>query len=138
MVDIVVRRADGPDVILTLDKRFVETPTLELLHTSASTVVRKVTRIWPGEDDFVNLHRQSVTSLMPGTRSGDGVGECSRYSQHSLAASMPMRCNERRWRLPAGQPKILPWSPKPAEKRRIPLIRLWEMKSCLARTPSQH
>lgn len=65
MIDIVVSREDAPSVVLTLDKQFVTDTTLELLHTSGSTVVGKVTQIWPTEDDVVLLYRRSVLSLVP-------------------------------------------------------------------------
>lgn len=65
MIDIVVVRDDLPNVVLTLDKRFVSAPTLELLHTSRFTVVGKVSEVWPTDTDFVNLYRRSVLSLVP-------------------------------------------------------------------------
>jgi hypothetical protein len=65
MIDIVVVRDDLPNVVLTLDKRFVSAPTLELLHTSRFTVVGKVSEIWPTDGEFVNLYRRSVLSLVP-------------------------------------------------------------------------
>jgi hypothetical protein len=65
MMDIVVSREDVPSVVLTLDKRFVSAPTLELLHTSGFTVVGKVTQVWPGPDQVVNLYRRSVLALVP-------------------------------------------------------------------------
>jgi hypothetical protein len=65
MVDIVVKREDEPSVVLTLDKRFLSDQSLELLHTSSFTVIGKVTAIWPTQEDFVNLYRRSVMSLVP-------------------------------------------------------------------------
>ena len=65
MMDVVVHREDAPSVVLTLDKRLASDQALELLHTSRFTVIGKVTRIWPNEDDFVNLYRRSVMSLVP-------------------------------------------------------------------------
>lgn len=65
MMDVVVHRDDAPSVVLTLDKRLASDQALELLHTSRFTVIGKVTRIWPNEDDFVNLYRRSVMSLVP-------------------------------------------------------------------------
>lgn len=65
MIDIVVARENEPSVVLTLDKRFVGPPALELLHTSKFTVVGKVTQIWREDDDVVPLYRRSVLSLLP-------------------------------------------------------------------------
>jgi hypothetical protein len=65
MIDIVVSRTDAPSAVLTLDKRFVSPPTLELLHTSKFTVVGKVTQLWPSPDVGVNLYRRSVLTLVP-------------------------------------------------------------------------
>lgn len=65
MVDIAVVEEGGTSSILTLDKRFVEPPTLELLHTSSFTVVGKVTSRWESSDEVVNLYRRSVLSLLP-------------------------------------------------------------------------
>jgi len=65
MVDVVVQRDDAPNVILTLDERFITNQVLELLHTSKFTVIGKVTQIWPNEEEFVNLYRRSVLSLAP-------------------------------------------------------------------------
>jgi hypothetical protein len=65
MIDIVVDRGDLPPAVLTLDRRFVSEPTLELLHTSCFTVVGKITEIWPGPGEFVNMYRRSVLSLVP-------------------------------------------------------------------------
>ena len=65
MIDVVVARGDLPSAILTLDKRFVSEPTLELLHTSSFTVVGKVSQIWRDSDDAINLYRRSVISLVP-------------------------------------------------------------------------
>lgn len=65
MVDVVVQRDDAPNVILTLDERFITGQVLELLHTSKFTVIGKVTQVWPNEDEFVNLYRRSVLSLAP-------------------------------------------------------------------------
>jgi hypothetical protein len=66
MVDIVVARGEDPDVILTLDGRFLTDSALELLHTSGSTVVGKVTQIWLNPTEMVNLQRRSAISLLPG------------------------------------------------------------------------
>jgi hypothetical protein len=66
MIDIVVAREDEPGIVLTLDKRFVAPPALELLHSSKFTVVGKVTQIWRNDDDVVPLYRRSVLSLLPG------------------------------------------------------------------------
>lgn len=65
MVDVVVQRDGLPNVILTLDERFISDQVLELLHTSKFTVIGKVTQIWPDEEEFVNLYRRSVLSLAP-------------------------------------------------------------------------
>jgi hypothetical protein len=65
MVDIVVDRGDLPAAVLTLDRRFVSEPTLELLHTSRFTVVGKISQIWPEQGEFVNMYRRSVLSLVP-------------------------------------------------------------------------
>jgi len=65
MIDVVVRREDAPSIVLTLDKRLTSEQTLELLHTSRFTVIGKVTEVWTQEDDFVNLYRRSVMSLVP-------------------------------------------------------------------------
>jgi len=65
MLDVVVQRNDAPNVILTLDERFISDQVLELLHTSQFRVIGKVTQIWPKEDEFVNLYRRSVLSLVP-------------------------------------------------------------------------
>lgn len=65
MVDVVVQREDAPNVILTLDERFITDQVLELLHTSKFTVIGKVTQIWPNKEEFVNLYRRSVLSLAP-------------------------------------------------------------------------
>lgn len=65
MIDVVVGRGDLPSAVLTLDKRFVSEPTLELLHTSRFTVVGKVSEIWHDSGEVVNLYRRSVLSLVP-------------------------------------------------------------------------
>jgi hypothetical protein len=65
MIDIVVARGELPTAVLTLDKRFVSPPTLELLHTSRFTVVGKVSQTWSDNTEFVNLYRRSVLSLVP-------------------------------------------------------------------------
>lgn len=65
IIDVLIAREDAPSVVLTLDKRFVTPPTLELLHTSGFTVVGKVTQVWSETDDVVNLYRRSVLSLVP-------------------------------------------------------------------------
>ena len=82
MVDVVVRKEDEPAVVLTLDKRFVEDQTLELLHTSRFTVIGKVTEIWPTEEDVVNLYRRSVMSLIP------ALGQVAMWGTFTLLASM--------------------------------------------------
>jgi hypothetical protein len=65
MIDIAVTRDDGPSVVITLDKRFVAGPALEILHTSEFTIVGKVTNTWRSPDDVANLYRRSVVSLLP-------------------------------------------------------------------------
>jgi hypothetical protein len=65
MVDVVIDRDDEPSVILTLDKRFATDQALELLHTTRFTVIGKVTQVWRTDDEFVNLLRRSVMSLVP-------------------------------------------------------------------------
>jgi hypothetical protein len=65
LVDIAVDRGDLPPAVLTLDRRFVSEPTLELLHTSRFTVVGKISQIWPDPGEFVNMYRRSVLSLVP-------------------------------------------------------------------------
>lgn len=65
MIDVVVRREDGPSVVLTLDKRLVSDQAIELLHTSRFTVIGKVTEIWRTEEEVANLYRRSVISLVP-------------------------------------------------------------------------
>lgn len=65
MLDVVVQRDDAPNVILTLDERFISDQVLELLHTSKFRVIGKVTQIWPGDDEIINLYRRSVLSLVP-------------------------------------------------------------------------
>jgi hypothetical protein len=65
LIDIVVATEGAPGAVLTLDKRFVSAPTLELLHTSQFTVVGKVTQVWRNADDVVPLYRRSVLSLVP-------------------------------------------------------------------------
>jgi len=65
MTDIVVRREGALSVLLTLDNRFITDQALELLHTSTSRVIGKVTQIWMAETDFINLYRRSVLSLVP-------------------------------------------------------------------------
>jgi hypothetical protein len=65
MVDVVVAQDEGPNVVLTLDKRFVTDQALELLHTSRFTVIGKVTQTWPQAEEFVNTYRRSVVSLVP-------------------------------------------------------------------------
>jgi hypothetical protein len=82
MVDVVVRREEEPAVVLTLDKRFVEDQTLELLHTSRFKVIGKVTQIWPTGDDVVNLYRRSVMSLIP------ALGQVATWGTFTLLASM--------------------------------------------------
>ena len=74
MIDVVVASDDAPGVVLTLDKRFTDSTTLELLHTSNFTVVGKVTQIWPETDDLVNLYRRSVLALVPALSQQVAVG----------------------------------------------------------------
>lgn len=82
MVDVVVLREEEPSVILTLDKRFATDQVVELLHTSAFTVVGKVTQLWPTEDDIVNLYRRSVMALLP------ALTEMSMWGTLGLLASV--------------------------------------------------
>ena len=68
MIDIVVspeEGAQGPGVVLTLDKRYADETAVELLHTSSFTVIGKVTQLWASGDDVVLLYRRSVLSLLP-------------------------------------------------------------------------
>jgi hypothetical protein len=65
MTDIVVQRTDGPNVLLTLDNRFITDQALELLHTSTFRVIGKITQIWSDDTEVVNLYRRSVLSLVP-------------------------------------------------------------------------
>ncbi|MHB1539150.1 MAG: DUF6414 family protein [Solirubrobacteraceae bacterium] len=65
MIDVVVAQDEGPNVVLTLDKRFITNQALELLHTSRFTVIGKVTQVWPTDEEFVNTYRRSVISLVP-------------------------------------------------------------------------
>jgi hypothetical protein len=65
MSDIAVTREGAPSAVITLDKRFVSGPAVELLHTSAFTIVGKVTNVWRGPDDLANLYRRSVIPLLP-------------------------------------------------------------------------
>ena len=74
MIDVVVASDEAPGVVLTLDKRFTDPAALELLHTSNFTVVGKVTRIWPDDDDVVNLYRRSVLALVPALSQQVAVG----------------------------------------------------------------
>lgn len=74
MLDVVVQRDDAPNVILTLDERFISDQVLELLHTSRFTVIGKVTQVWSGEEEFVNLYRRSVVSLVPALAQSVSMG----------------------------------------------------------------
>lgn len=74
MIDVVVAAEEGPGIVLTLDKRFADQTTLELLHTSNFTVVGKVTHLWPRDDDVVLLYRRSVISLVPALGQQVAVG----------------------------------------------------------------
>jgi hypothetical protein len=65
LIDIVITQEEEPSLLLTLDKRFLDGPALELLHTSRFKVIGKVTQIWTEPDDVVNLFRRSVMSLVP-------------------------------------------------------------------------
>jgi hypothetical protein len=65
-----------------LDKRFVDGPALELLHTSKFTVIGKVTQVWPSPEDVVNLYRRSVMSLLP------ALGQIATWGTFTLLASM--------------------------------------------------
>jgi hypothetical protein len=82
MVDVVVAREEAPSVVLTLDKRFTSDQTLELLHTCRFKVIGKVTQIWPNEDEFVNLYRRSVMSLVP------ALGQTVTWSMFGLLAAL--------------------------------------------------
>ncbi len=64
MTDVVIRREGLTGFVLTLDNRYIEERTLELLHTSTFTVFGKVTHRWE-EDDAALLYRRSVISLIP-------------------------------------------------------------------------
>lgn len=74
MVDVVVKRENQPSVVLTLNRDLVSEQTTELLHTSRFTVVGKVTQIWTGGDEGVNLYRRSVMSLLPALTQIMGTG----------------------------------------------------------------
>jgi hypothetical protein len=82
MIDVVVDREDEPSVVLTLDKRFLSDQSLELLHTSHFRVIGKVTQVWPADEDFVNLYRRSVISLLP------ALGQTVTWGMFTLLASM--------------------------------------------------
>ncbi len=82
MVDVVVSQENAPALVLTLDKRFVDGPTLEILHTSRFTVVGKVTQVWPTGDEVVNLFRRSVMSLLP------ALGQVATWGTFTLLASI--------------------------------------------------
>jgi hypothetical protein len=64
MTDVVIRREGSTGLVLTLDDRYIEERTLELLHTSTFTVFGKVTHRWE-DDDAALLYRRSVISLIP-------------------------------------------------------------------------
>jgi hypothetical protein len=72
MTDIVVRREGDLNVLLTLDNRFISEQALEMLHTSTSRVIGKVTQIWVADTDIINLYRRSVLSLVPALPSAMG------------------------------------------------------------------
>jgi hypothetical protein len=74
MIDVVVKRENQPNVVLTLDRELVTEQTTELLHTSRFTVVGKVTQVWAGANEGVNLYRRSVMSLLPGLTQIMGTG----------------------------------------------------------------
>jgi hypothetical protein len=82
MIDVVINREDAPSVVLTLAKHLVSDQALELLHTSRFTVIGKVTQIWPADDDFVNLYRRSVMSLVP------ALGSTVTWSMFALLAGL--------------------------------------------------
>lgn len=82
MVDVVVNRTDGPAVVITLDERFLTDQALELLHTAEFTVVGKVTHIWRSDEEFINLLRRSVLSLVP------SVGQTVIWSIFALLAGI--------------------------------------------------
>jgi hypothetical protein len=65
MIDIVVNREEKPSVLLTLDRRFVEPPAMELLHTSEFRLVGKVTQVWRDAGVPVVLFRRSSLALVP-------------------------------------------------------------------------
>jgi hypothetical protein len=65
MIDIFVNREDQPSVLLTLDRRFVEPPAMELLHTSEFRLIGKVTQVWRDEGVPVVLFRRSSLALVP-------------------------------------------------------------------------
>jgi len=65
MIDIVVNRENQPSVLLTLDRRFVEPPAMELLHTSEFRLIGKVTQLWRDEAVPVVLFRRSSLALVP-------------------------------------------------------------------------
>jgi hypothetical protein len=82
MVDVVVNRTEGPAIVITLDERFLTDQALELLHTSEFTVVGKITHIWRSDEEFVNLLRRSVLSLVP------SVGQTVIWSIFALLAGI--------------------------------------------------
>jgi hypothetical protein len=93
MIDIAVSNDDGPNVVLTLDKRFVASPIEELLHTSGFTVVGKVTQLWREPDGIVNLYRRSVVSLLPSLAQSTGWGVLMLLG--SVAANLDVKGMER-------------------------------------------
>jgi hypothetical protein len=60
MIDIVVARENEPIVILTDRQAIRRSSRVELLHSSKSTVVGKVTQLWRKDKDAVPLYRRSV------------------------------------------------------------------------------
>jgi hypothetical protein len=82
MVDVVVNRTDEPAVVITLDERFLTDQALELLHTAEFTVVGKVTHVWRSDEEFINLLRRSVLSLVP------SVGQTVIWSIFALLAGI--------------------------------------------------
>jgi hypothetical protein len=88
MTDIVVKDEDRFNVLLTLDNRFVTEQALEILHTSSSRVVGKVTQIWRKDTDIINLFRRSVLSLLPAL--SGSMGYLVLGMLHSLAKTIDL------------------------------------------------
>lgn len=93
MIDIAVSNETGPHAVLTLDKRFVASPTEELPHTSGFTVVGKVTQVWHEAEDVVNLYRRSVVSLLPSLAQSTAWGVFTLLA--SVASNLDVRGMER-------------------------------------------